>query len=139
MRTLTDAVALGKIREVDTIVLAMPQKRREHLARFANLAGNHFKHTVIIPDLEEVTNLAVVARDFGGTLGIETKHNPLDPWTRRLKRVLDIGAITAGGVLILPLILMFSLLVWAESRELVFYTAPCDDIAPAASLFGKAR
>jgi Undecaprenyl-phosphate galactose phosphotransferase WbaP len=106
---------------VDTAIFAMPRTRREHLAQFVNLASNSFRHIVIIPDLHGITNSAVVARDFGGTFGVEIKYNLLDPWAQRFKRVFDVGAGAVGGVLILPLVLMLSLLVRIESRGPIFY------------------
>lgn len=114
--TLADAVALAQNRGVDTAIFAMPRARREHLAQLVNLASKSFRHVVVIPDLEGITNSAVVARDISGIFGVEIKHNLLDPWAQRSKRVLDIGATVVGGALILPLIVMLSLLVWVELR-----------------------
>jgi Undecaprenyl-phosphate galactose phosphotransferase WbaP len=119
--TLTDAVALAREHGVDTIIFAMPHTRRAHLAQFVSLASNTFRHVVLIPNLEGITNSAVVARDLGGTFGVEIKYNLLNRWAQWSKRVLDLGATMAGGVLILPLILMLSLLVWLESRGPIFY------------------
>ena len=84
-------------------------------------AHSTFSHTIVVPDLARITNSVVMAKDLGGTFGVEVKHNLLDPWTQRLKRVLDIGAAAVGGVLILPLILMLSMLVWMESGGPIFY------------------
>jgi Undecaprenyl-phosphate galactose phosphotransferase WbaP len=120
--TLTDAVALARRREVDTVIFAMPHTRREHLAKFVNLASHSFRHVVIIPNFEGITNSGVVARDFGGTFGLEIKYNLLHPWPQRFKRAGDICTTVVGGALVLPLILMLSLLVWIESRGPIFYT-----------------
>jgi Undecaprenyl-phosphate galactose phosphotransferase WbaP len=120
--TLTDAVALARKNEVDTAIFAMPHTRRQHLAEFVNLASYSFRHVVVIPDLDGITNSGVVARDFAGTFGLEIKYNLLDPWAQRFKRASDVAATVVGGVLIFPLILVLSLLVWAESRGPVFYT-----------------
>ena len=119
--TLADAVALAQDYGVDTAILAMPNTRREHLARFVSMASSRFRHTVVIPNLDGVTNSGVVARDFGGTFGVEIKHNLLDPWAQRLKRAIDFGATVVGGMLVLPLVLVLALLVWAESGGSVFY------------------
>ncbi len=119
--TLTDAVALAREHKIDTAIFAMPYTRREHLAKFVELGKLTFRHMVVIPDLAGITNSAVVARDLCGTFGVEIKHNLLDPWAQRLKRVLDIIATVLGGLLILPLILMLCLLVWIESRGPIFY------------------
>ena len=119
--TLTDAQILARKCGVDTAIFAMPYTKREHLARFVDTSRGSFRHVVIIPDLGGITNSAVVARDFAGTFGVEIKHNLLDPWAQRLKRVLDIGCTAVGGVLILPLLLTISLLVLLESGRPVFY------------------
>jgi len=77
--TLTDAAALARKYGVDTAIFAMPDTKREHLARFVDSSRDSFRHVVIIPDLGGITNSAVVARDFAGTFGVEIRHNPLDP------------------------------------------------------------
>ena len=119
--TLTDAVALAREHDIDTAIFAMPHTQRQHLAKFVELAKLTFRHMVIIPDLAGITNSAVVARDLCGTFGVEVKHNLLDPWAQRLKRVLDVIVTVLGGLLVLPLILMLCLLVWIESRGPIFY------------------
>jgi Undecaprenyl-phosphate galactose phosphotransferase WbaP len=120
--TLADAETLARRYGVDTAIFAMPYTKRVHLARFVDSSRDTFRHIVIIPDLGGITNSAVVARDLAGTLGVEIRHNLLDPWAQRLKRLLDIGATLIGGALILPLLLMLSLLVWMESGRPIFYS-----------------
>lgn len=120
--TLADAEILARKCGVDTAIFAMPYTKREHLARFVDSSRESFKHVVIIPDLGGITNSAVVARDLAGTFGVEIRHNLLDPWAQRLKRVMDLGATLIGGALILPLLLMLSLLVWMESGRPIFYS-----------------
>jgi len=119
--TLTDALALAQKHRLDTVIFAMPHMRRNRLAKFVNLANRSFRHVVVMPDLDGIVNSTVVARDLAGTFGVEIKHNLLDPWAQRLKRVLDVGATTVGGIFVLPLILVLSLLVWIESRGPIFY------------------
>ena len=119
--TLGDAIALGREHKVDTAIFAMPHARREQLAKFVDLAKLNFRHVVITPNLVGITNSAVMARDLAGTFGVEIKFNLLDPWSQRLKRVLDLGATVIGGLFILPLIAVLSLLVRLESHGSVFY------------------
>ncbi|MBA2712014.1 MAG: sugar transferase, partial [Rubrobacteraceae bacterium] len=120
--TLADAVALGREHRVDTVIFAMPHTRREQLATFVDLAKLNFKHVVIIPNLAGITNSAVVARDLAGTFGVEIKYNLLDPWSQRLKRVLDLAATVVGGIFVLPLIVALALLVRLDSRGPIFYS-----------------
>jgi Undecaprenyl-phosphate galactose phosphotransferase WbaP len=122
-RSLADAMELSRKHGVETLVLAMPHTRRQHLARLVNWASFGFRHVIIIPNLGGVTNSAVVARDLAGVFGIEIRHNLLDPSIQRVKRAFDVAATVVGGTLILPLILVLSLLVWLESRSPIFYRA----------------
>jgi Undecaprenyl-phosphate galactose phosphotransferase WbaP len=112
---------VGRKYGIDTAIFAMPNTRREHLAKFVNLASVNFQQVIIIPNLGGITNSAVVARDLAGTFGVEIKYNLLDPWAQRVKRMLDVTATLIGGALILPLILSLCLLVRMESRGPVFY------------------
>lgn len=119
---LAEAVELSREHRVDTVFLAMPHVPREYLAVLANLASVHFRSVMIIPDLAGVTNSAVVARDIAGTLGVEVRHNLLDPTVRQAKRALDVAATLCGGLVILPFFLLLAGLVWLESRgNSVFY------------------
>lgn len=120
---LADAARLSRKHRINTLFLAMPYVPREYLEKLANLASIHFRNVVIIPDLAGVTNSAVVARDFAGTLGVEIRHNLLSPTVGRAKRALDLVATILGGLSILPLLLLLSGLVWLESRGPVFYRA----------------
>jgi Undecaprenyl-phosphate galactose phosphotransferase WbaP len=120
--TLADAVALGREHRVDTAIFAMPYTRREQLVTFVDLAKLNFKHVVIIPNLAGITNSAVVARDLAGTFGVEIKYNLLDPWSQRLKRILDLAATVIGGLFVLPLIATLALLVRLESSGPIFYS-----------------
>ncbi len=120
---LQRAVELSRKHRVDTLFLAMPHAPQEYLAGLANLAGVHFRSVVIIPDLAGVGASAVTARNLGGNLGVEMRHNLLDPWVRRTKRALDLCATVAGGIFVLPLLLALCLLVRLESRGPVFYSA----------------
>ena len=119
---MTQAENLARGRGVDTIILATPFIRRSHLAPLVSRASRTFRHVLLISHLGGLTNSAVTARDFAGTLAVEIKYNLLNPWARRAKRVLDLGATVAGGAIVLPLLLVIALLVHAESGRPIFYT-----------------
>jgi Undecaprenyl-phosphate galactose phosphotransferase WbaP len=107
---------------LDTMILAAPYFRTSDLAPLVSRASRSFRHVLIISNLGGVTNSAVTARDFAGTLAVEIKYNLLNPWARRAKRMLDLGATVVGGALVLPLLLGIALLVYAESRRPILYT-----------------
>ena len=120
-QVLAGAVDLAREQGVDTVIFAMPHTRREQLATLVSLASISFQHVLIIPNLNGVTNSAVMARDLAGTFAVEVKHNLLDPWALRAKRLLDLCATVIGGALILPILLVLALLVHMESGGPVFY------------------
>jgi Undecaprenyl-phosphate galactose phosphotransferase WbaP len=120
-QTLVDAVRYGREHRVDTIFFAMPYTRREQLASMASQASENFRHVLIVPNLNGITNSAVIARDFAGTFAVEVKHNLLDPWAQRLKRTLDLLGAGIGGLLISPLLLAIIISIKLDSPGPVFY------------------
>jgi Undecaprenyl-phosphate galactose phosphotransferase WbaP len=120
---LADAMLLAQECGADTVIFAMPQTRRKHLAKLVNWASFGFEHVTVIPDLDGVTNSAVVARDLAGVFGVEIRYNLRNPSVRRVKRTLDLAATLMGGIVVLPLLLVVCLLVWVESGRPAFYAA----------------
>jgi Undecaprenyl-phosphate galactose phosphotransferase WbaP len=119
--TLSEAATLGRELGVDTVIFAMPYTRREQLAHMVSVASESFRSVLIVPNLNGVTNSAVVARDFAGTFAVEIKHNLLDPWSQRLKRTLDLLVTGIGGVLVGPLMLAIAVVIKFDSPGPVFY------------------
>jgi Undecaprenyl-phosphate galactose phosphotransferase WbaP len=119
---MSQAENLARRGGVDAIILAAPYIRRSHLAPLVSRASRSFRHVLLISHLGGITNSAVTARDFAGTLAVEIKYNLLNPWALRAKRMLDLAATVVGGALVLPLLLGIALLVYAESGKPIFYT-----------------
>jgi Undecaprenyl-phosphate galactose phosphotransferase WbaP len=119
--TLTNAANLGRELGVDTVIFAVPYTRREQLAHMVSVASESFRSVLIVPNLNGVTNSAVVARDFAGTFAVEIKQNLLDPWSQRLKRALDLLGTVIGGVLINPLVFAIAVLIKFDSPGPAFY------------------
>jgi Undecaprenyl-phosphate galactose phosphotransferase WbaP len=119
--TVSDALDTARRQKIDTAIFAMPHIRRQHLAKYVDRARRSFLHVVIIPNLSGITTSAITARNFAGTFGVEIKHNLLNPWTLRAKRLLDLVFTIVGGSLILPFLLVLSLLVWLDSGSPIFY------------------
>jgi Undecaprenyl-phosphate galactose phosphotransferase WbaP len=120
-QVLTAVVDLAREHDVHTAIFAMPHIRREHLAKIVSLASLYFRHVLIVPNLDGLTNSAVVARDLAGTFAVEIRYNLLNPWALRAKRAADLAATVIGGALIVPLVLLLILLVYLESGRPVFY------------------
>lgn len=113
---LLQALELDRRRGVDTVLFAMPHVRREQLSRLVGWASVNFRHVLIMPNLVGMTNSAVIARDLAGNFALEVRYNLLDPWALRLKRALDLSLTVLGGVVLLPVLVILSLLVYLDSR-----------------------
>jgi Undecaprenyl-phosphate galactose phosphotransferase WbaP len=124
-KALTMAMDVGRRRKIDTCILATPHTRREQLADMVHIVSETFEHVMVMPNLNGVTNSAVVARDLSGTLAVEIKHNLLNPWAQRLKRALDLFGAVVGGFFIFPLLLTIAVLIKLD--------------APGPVLFGHRR
>jgi Undecaprenyl-phosphate galactose phosphotransferase WbaP len=120
--TMTDAVRLARKGMVDTIIVTAPNSRRKNMAAFVSRASASFRYVTIVPDLGGLATSAVVGRDLGGILGIETKHNLLDPWPRRIKRAFELSGVVAGGLLISPFLLVLGVLIELDSPGPSLYT-----------------
>ena len=119
--TLTDAVAMAQAYGLDTAIFAMPHTRRERLAKLVSLASTSFRYVIVMPNLDGITNSAVVARDFAGNFGVEIRYNLLFPWARRTKRFLDLLLTVTGGLIISPLLLAIAVLIKLDSSGPAFY------------------
>jgi Undecaprenyl-phosphate galactose phosphotransferase WbaP len=113
--SLAHATDLAWKHGINTIVFAMPRVHPKYLARLVDLASYGFRHVVLISVLGGITNSATVARDFAGTFGVEIRHNLLDPWARRTKRVLDLSVAGVGTLLISWLLLAIAVLIKLDS------------------------
>ena len=120
-KSLAEATKLSQRFGVETVIFAMPHTRREHLAKLVNWASLVFPNVTVVPNLDGVANSGVVARDLAGVFGVEIRYNLLDPRVRRIKRTLDLLTTAAGGIVVLPLLLVLCLLVRLESGGPIFY------------------
>ena len=120
-KALTMAMDVGRRRKIDTCILATPHTRREQLAAMVHIVSETFEHVMVMPNLNGVTNSAVVARDLSGTLAVEIKHNLLNPWAQRLKRALDLFGAVVGGFFICPLLLTIAVVIKLDTPGPVLF------------------
>jgi Undecaprenyl-phosphate galactose phosphotransferase WbaP len=116
------APKLSKRRHIPYCIVAMPGVPRDRLLSLIERYGTAFPHLLIIPDLFEFSSLWVSAKDMGGILGLEVRQTLLLPGPRLAKFLIDLAATLIGGLFILPLIGVISLLIWLDSPGPVFYS-----------------
>uniref|UniRef100_UPI00260AED28 sugar transferase n=1 Tax=uncultured Meiothermus sp. TaxID=157471 RepID=UPI00260AED28 len=96
-------------------VLAIPGISRPRLLEVIERYGSAFPKLTLIPDLFGMASLWVSATDMGGILGLDLRHNLLQPSARWLKRGLDLMGVLVGGLLLLPLLALIALLIRLDS------------------------
>ncbi len=119
--SVNDALDLARKRRIDTVIFAMPNVRRRHVAKFVDKASLYFRQVLVIPSVAGCITSPVTTRDLAGPFGLEIKHNLLDPWARRAKSTLDLLGVLVGGLLISPLLIFIAVLIKLDSPGPVFY------------------
>ncbi|MDR1029621.1 MAG: undecaprenyl-phosphate galactose phosphotransferase WbaP [Treponema sp.] len=102
-------------------IVAMPELDQKALTELLNSSVAAFRYNVLIPDFFNVTNIWMSIRDFDGILGFVTSNRLKMPWNWAIKRVMDVGIVIIGGLLLLPLFLGIALLVKLTSPGPVLY------------------
>lgn len=107
---------------INTAIIAPEGLSHAELDELADWASTSFRRVIkAMPSLTGLSSSTIAARDLAGVLGVEVRHNLLDPWSRRTKRAIDLFGTLVGGMLIAPLLLAIAALIWAETRGAVFY------------------
>jgi Undecaprenyl-phosphate galactose phosphotransferase WbaP len=102
-------------------IVAMPELDPKALTELLNYSVAAFRYNVLIPDFFNVTNIWMTIRDFDGILGFVTSNRLKMPWNWAIKRIMDVGIVLIGGLLLLPLFLVIALLVKVSSPGPVLY------------------
>ena len=102
-------------------IVAMPELDAYKLKVLVSSSVSAFRYNVIIPNFFNISNIWMSVRDFNGVLGIETSHKLRMFWNLGIKRFLDISVVVAGGLLLLPFLLLISLFIKIDSPGPVLY------------------
>ncbi|MCH8877479.1 MAG: undecaprenyl-phosphate galactose phosphotransferase WbaP [Chloroflexi bacterium] len=112
---------VSRLARVNTAILVVPEVSEELLDDLVEPRKRGYERLIIISDMRQMGSLWVRPLDLGGVLALEVKQNLLSQWQQTLKRALDLVLIGMASVVILPLCLLISLLIWLESRGSMFY------------------
>ena len=119
---LSHATSLAASLGIRTVILAMPGIPRETLVQILERHAAPFSRLLVIPNLFGIASLWVSTIDLSGVLGLEVRQNLLDPFNRRVKRLLDCMLavpLLLGGI---PLLVASALWVRLASRGRPLFT-----------------
>ncbi|MDR1443683.1 MAG: undecaprenyl-phosphate galactose phosphotransferase WbaP [Treponema sp.] len=103
-------------------IVAMPELSQDDLTKLLNYSVSAFRYSVLIPDFSSVTNIWMSVRDFDGILGFVTSHRLKMFWNLAIKRFNDLFFVIAGGLILLPFLLIIALLIKLSSPGPVLYS-----------------
>lgn len=101
---------LGRTRGIPYCIVALEGGSNKRMFDIHQEYGDCFPHMMVIPDLGGLASLWIVARDVGGILGLEIRHNLLIASNRWVKRTLDLAVAIPLIILLSPLLL--ALMAW---------------------------
>ena len=107
-------------------MVSMPKLSREDLLPLLEHLSTIFHDILLIPDLMGAASLWVMPRDLGGILGLQFRHNLLNPLNRILKRILDIAGALAGLLLSAPIIAVAVIWIKIASPGKAFFVQERD-------------
>jgi len=107
---LEQAWQLGRSRGIPYCIVALDEGSNKRMFDIHQEYSDCFPQMMVIPDLAGLASLWIVARDVGGILGLEIRHNLLIASNRWVKRSLDLVMATPLIILLSPLLL--ALMVW---------------------------
>ena len=113
---------LGREREIPYCIVALDEDSNRRLFEIHKDYGGCFPHMMVIPGLGGLASLWIVARDVGGILGLEIRHNLLITTNRWLKRSLDLAIAIPLLVLMAPLLLLLVGWIWLVNPGPAFYS-----------------
>jgi lipopolysaccharide/colanic/teichoic acid biosynthesis glycosyltransferase len=79
-----------------------------------------FRRLVVISNSQQINSLWLRSYSIGEMLGFEIGQNLLNPWQRKIKRLIDLGLILIFLPILIPLFLIISLLIKLDSPGKIF-------------------
>jgi Undecaprenyl-phosphate galactose phosphotransferase WbaP len=102
-------------------IVAMPNLNQTSMTSMINYSVSAFRYNVLIPDFFSINNIWMSIRDFDGVLGFATSYRLKMYWNLAIKRFMDLLLVGAGGLIILPFLLVIALAVKLSSPGPVLY------------------
>ncbi|MDR2841750.1 MAG: undecaprenyl-phosphate galactose phosphotransferase WbaP [Spirochaetaceae bacterium] len=107
--------------KIKIAIVAIDHIKRKDLVQLLNDSVSAFRYNIMIPDFFGLTSIWMSARDFDGILGLAATARLKMPWNLTIKRLVDIVIVIAGGLAILPILLIIALLIKVSSKGPVLY------------------
>ncbi|MGL4611849.1 MAG: undecaprenyl-phosphate galactose phosphotransferase WbaP [Trueperaceae bacterium] len=118
---LAQADDVARDRAINHAIVAIPSLPTEVLADFVNKRSRNFSIVQFVPDLVSLPSEVVFTSNLTGMLALEVHNQLALPMNRVVKRLLDIVAVTLGGFILSPILLLIALAVYFDSPGPIFF------------------
>jgi len=102
-------------------IVAMPSLDPKKLKHLQNTSVRAFRYSVLIPNFYNISSIWMSVRDFSGVLGIDASNKLNMPLNLIIKRFMDICVVVIGGIIALPFLFIFALLIKIDSKGNILY------------------
>jgi len=102
-------------------IVAMPSLDPKKLKHLQNTSVRAFRYSVLIPNFYNISSIWMSVRDFSGVLGIDASNKLNMPLNLIIKRFMDICVVVIGGIIALPFLFIFALLIKIDSPGSILY------------------
>ena len=116
-----DAEAFAKEHAIRHAIVALPQASPELLKSLFLLNGKVFQKMQFVPQIAGLPVFGVNASSLDKFLALEVRNELAVPLNRFVKRSLDILAVSLGGLLISPILLLLAIAIFIDSPGPIFY------------------
>jgi len=113
--TLDDAPHIICEREVDELIVALPQRAHERMSELIAALQNVSVNIRVVPDYFSLALFRATVEDFGGVPLINLREPALNPYQRLVKRAMDLVLGCVAFVLALPFMGLIALAIKLDS------------------------
>ncbi len=112
---------ISSLTDVKTALLVISDVPAKFMTMISSNQVGGWERLILLPNLEQISSFGVMSFDFGGVLGLEVRHSLLDPFQKAIKRSIDVLAVVFGGLVISPILIVLSLLLFIETKGSILY------------------
>lgn len=120
---LSRCLKITRDHQISYGIVCMPSASREELLDIIERYGPSFTHLLVIPNLIGMSSLGICAREVGGIVGLEVRHRLLTPFSRVVKRIIDLAIVIAVAPLGVALVLLGIAAVKLQDGGPAFYAS----------------
>ncbi len=110
--SLTQLESIARQHRVNWVLISVADESTANLNRILQHCGS-IPNLIVMPQFDAFPSLWARTRNVGGNFGIYVRERLHSPTSQFCKRLFDLVAVTAGSVVLLPLVLPLLIATWA--------------------------